>query len=99
MQARLEVLSGPRAGQSVELPVGRSTQVGRAAEMQFAIPEDEGMARVHFALEWDGRICRLRDMSGRVGTLLNGQRAYNATITAGDRITAGNSVFSLRVDE
>ena len=56
------------------------------------------MSRVHFALEWDGRACRLRDLSGPAGTLVNGRRAFNATVGDGDRIAAGGTVFAVRIE-
>jgi hypothetical protein len=73
--------------------------VGSGEEAQLHFPDDRSMARLHFALEWDGQVCRVRDVSGWGATLVNGIRKNQGIVLDGDRITAGSSEFVVRIAE
>lgn len=66
----LDVLSGTRAGERVELPEGRSF-VGRLAksELEFA---DAGVSRTHAQFDVHGEVVTLLDLGSTNGTTVNG---------------------------
>jgi hypothetical protein len=99
MPVTLEILTGPRAGQQVTLQPGQTLQVGRVDAADFIIREDAMMSNVHFALHHEGTSCRLSDLNSRFGTLLNGSRVGEAEIHDGDRITAGQTTFVVRLTD
>jgi hypothetical protein len=73
-------------------------QVGNTAWADFAVRDDARMAELHFALETDYHVCRLRDLSNGA-TLLNGEKAPElAVLKSGDEITAGDSKFIVQVE-
>jgi hypothetical protein len=48
----LEIKAGPLGGKKVALPNGQSILIGRAPDRaQFAIPHDNHMSGIHFAVE------------------------------------------------
>lgn len=72
-----------------------STVVGRE---QGAIRiVDDAISSRHFEVEERGSEFFLRDLGSRNGTLLNGHPVRSAKLKSGDRITAGNTIFSFSV--
>jgi pSer/pThr/pTyr-binding forkhead associated (FHA) protein len=98
MRVVLEVVSGPEAGRAVSVPAGPPLRVGRREDLELALTRDPALSRLHFALEFDGRTCRLRDLGSRYGTMLNGRRAAEASLRDGDQIEAGNTTFRVRIE-
>jgi hypothetical protein len=91
----LEILSDGEVTATIEIPVGRVVEVGRAA--QAGLREDSHLSARHFAIAiGDGR-CLIRDLGSTNGTFLNGARIGEGTLQEGDRIAAGNSTFVVRV--
>jgi len=94
MQAILRVISDPAAGTMTVIRQGQLLQVGRTSWADFTIPDDE-MADVHFSLEITPDECVLRNVSEGLPILLNGEPADEASVSDGDEITAGRTVFSV----
>ncbi|MGH9344609.1 MAG: FHA domain-containing protein [Terriglobia bacterium] len=94
MQARLEIKSGPRAGEMIAVKEGESVTIGRTANANFPLPQDTFLSRVHFAVECSGSVCRLIDRQSANGTLLN-EIKVNGTVELhdGDTIMAGQTNF------
>jgi hypothetical protein len=95
MPAFVEVQSGPSSGKRLEVQAGTTAQVGRHPRADLAVPQDEELSPLHFALTFDGRQCRLRDLRSRYGTFVNGARVTEAAVNPGDRIVAGRTTFGV----
>ena len=94
----LEIKAGPFAGKKIALADGQSSIIGRApGRAQFAIPHDNQMSGVHFAVECSANGCRLVDNKSTNGTLLNGAKIREAMLATGDEIKAGQTVFAVRI--
>lgn len=98
MRVTLVVNSGWDAGRTVDVLPGAELRVGRRAPSDTVVSADVALSIIHFALEFDGRICRVRDVAGRGGTLVNGQRIETAVLNDGDEIRAGATRFNVRFD-
>lgn len=97
MAVILQVTAGPGFGRKTFLRAGQIVRVGRTEWADFNIPQDGTLAPVHFSLEYQANICRLRDLVGG-GTLLNGQPVAESIVAHGDRITAGATTFSVHIE-
>jgi hypothetical protein len=95
----LEVKAGPFAGRKIPLPDGRALLVGRASDRaQFAVPHDNQMSGVHFAVECGLNGCRLIDKKSTNGTYLNGAKIKEEMLLAnGDEIKSGQTIFVVRI--
>ena len=98
VQVILTVIEGPDSGTVIAIRPGQAVQVGRTAWADFSLPGDTAMADVHFVVEYDSRGCRVRDLSGVAGTLVNGAKITASPLRTGDKIGAGQSVFSVGVE-
>jgi hypothetical protein len=97
MAVILQVTAGPGFGRKTFLRAGQVVRVGRTEWADFNIPQDGTLAPVHFSLEYQANICRIRDLVGG-GTLLNGQPVGEGIVAHGDRITAGATTFSVHFE-
>ncbi|HEY6946102.1 MAG TPA: FHA domain-containing protein [Candidatus Acidoferrum sp.] len=94
----LEIKAGPFASKKVTLASGQSLIIGRAPDRaQFAIPPDNHMSGVHFAVECGPSGCRITDKKSTNGTFLNGARIQEAMLATGDEIKCGQTVFAVRI--
>ncbi len=94
----LEVRGGPLAGRKISLPSGQTLLIGRAPDRaQFAIPHDNHMSGVHFAVECGPNGCRVIDKGSTNGTHLNGAKIQEAMLASGDEIKSGQTVFLVRI--
>ena len=94
----LEIKAGPFAGTTIPVAAGRSIVIGRAADRaQFAIPHDNHMSGVHFAVECGPSGCRVVDKKSTNGTLLNGAKIQEAMLATGDEIKSGQTIFVVRI--
>ncbi len=98
MQAALEVTAGPHAGRKIVLTPGVPVRIGRTAKSDYVVAEDTFLSSAHFAVEWSGDNCVVRDLTSSNGTFLNGTRVSEGPVREGDTITAGQSSFALRLD-
>src|SRR6266850_23812 len=97
MAVILQVTGGPGYGRKTFLRAGQVVRVGRTEWADFNIPQDGTLAPVHFALEYQANVCRIRDLGGG-GTLLNGLPVAEGVVAHGDRITAGATTFSVHIE-
>lgn len=97
MAVILEVQAGPLAGKQVTVLVGQAVSVGRAAKRaNVAFPDDTFMSSLHFAVECSPQRSRVIDQKSANGTFLNGAKIAEATLSSGDQIRAGQTVFAVR---
>ncbi len=98
MRVLLEIKAGPSVGKKIQLANGQSVVIGRAPDRaQFAIPQDNHMSGVHFAVECGAGGCRVVDKKSTNGTFLNGARIQEAMLASGDEIRSGQTVFVARI--
>jgi len=86
-------------GRKIAIPSGGSLRVGRAVPADFEVPHDEQMSKVHFAVDWDGRTCLVRDLESREGTFLDGERVAQGNVGHAGWIRAGETDFSVYVED
>ena len=100
MGISLEIKTGPLAGERIPIPAGAGQffLIGRVAERaQFAVPHDNLMSGVHFAVECGPAGCRVIDKKSTNGTFLNGARIQEAVLANGDEIKAGQTIFVVHI--
>src|SRR5437773_4654459 len=94
----LEIRIGALAGRKIPIRSGESLLIGRAeGRAQFAIPHDNQMSGVHFAVECGPSGCRVVDKKSTNGTLLNGAKIQEAMLATGDEIKSGQTIFVVRI--
>jgi serine/threonine-protein kinase len=62
------------------------------------MPEDSALSRDHFLIEINPPRCEIRDLGSTNGTFVNQHRVERARLGSGDQISAGQSVFRVRVE-
>jgi FHA domain len=83
MDARLRILSGPHAGETVDIGRGKLL-IGREEDCHLR-PESEFVSRHHCVLLLDDYTLRIRDLGSKNGTFVNGRRVgTNETILLHD---------------
>lgn len=85
-------MSGIDAGKTFLL--AEHAIVGRAPECTIVIA-DADLSRRHFEIRWDGNGYEVRDLASSNGLLVNGAPVQTASLSAGDEIHAGQTVFRL----
>src|SRR5712692_5789152 len=94
----LEIKAGPFADKKITLANGQSILIGRASDRaQFAVPHDNHMSGIHFAVECGPNGCRVIDKKSTNGTHLNGAKIQEAMLATGDEIKSGQTVFVVRI--
>ena len=96
MQLVLEIISGPNTGQKIIAQAGESVTIGRTPKAQVEL-EDTFMSGEHFAIECMGGACGVRDLKSRNGTKVNGASVKIAVLSDGDKISAGQTDFMVRI--
>jgi predicted component of type VI protein secretion system len=92
MDARLRVLSGPHAGETIPVRRGKLL-IGREEDCHLR-PESEFVSRHHCVLLVDDYTLRIRDLGSKNGTFVNGRRLgsgetillHDDTISIGEMI-------------
>ena len=97
MRLILEMISGPLKGKQVAVEEHQVVRVGRTTKADF-VTEDMFMSGEHFAIQCEGKVCRILDLKSRNGTKLNGEAVTNAELREGDRVYAGHTEFVVRVE-
>jgi hypothetical protein len=99
LEVILEVRVGPLVGKTITVANGKSALIGRAAErVEFAVPHDNQMSGVHFAVECGPNGSRLIDKKSTNGTYLNGTKVKEQMLLAnGDEIKSGQTIFVVRI--
>lgn len=96
MIVELAVTAGPHAGRSFRFTEHATFIVGRSTHAHFSLPEkDPHVSRLHFLVEVNPPLCRVRNMSAVNGTLVNGAKVAQADLRNGDTITAGVTEFTV----
>ena len=85
----LEATAGPIAGRKIEIRAGSILRLGRTPKSDYAIGEDSYLSSQHFAVEYDGTQCRIRDLGSSNGTFVNGERISEIVVREGDSVVAG----------
>lgn len=99
MEVHLKVIAGPHEGEERVFEGEGSYKVGRAPDLDFSLPEDRLLSRVHFQLEVTPPLCELQDLQSTNGCKVNGLRVERVRLRDGDVIEAGDSEFSVGVAE
>ncbi|HEX4000408.1 MAG TPA: FHA domain-containing protein [Pirellulales bacterium] len=94
----LHITEGPAVGRRTFLRVGQVLRIGRTEWADFNVPQDAAMAPIHFSVEYDTHICRLRDLQSGAQTLVNGKPVGEMVLNHGDRITAGATTFQVHIE-
>jgi pSer/pThr/pTyr-binding forkhead associated (FHA) protein len=94
----LEAVSGPALGRRIEVCGGKIVRIGRTGNSDYPIAEDGYLSGLHFAVECDGTLCRIRDLGSSNGTFVNGSRVTEQVVQQGDSVVAGGSAFLIHVD-
>lgn len=87
----VRVLSGPESGQLVPLPTQRST-LGRLSTCTVTVT-DTTVSREHAAIVRRGERWWIIDLGSTNGTRVNGVRAAEQPVAAGDRINLGDAIL------
>ena len=98
MLVTLEAAAGPVTGRKIQVPGGSIVRVGRTAKSDHALAEDSYLSGQHFAIECDGKQCRIRDLGSSNGTFVNGDRITEHIVQEGDSVGAGGSTFIVHID-
>jgi predicted component of type VI protein secretion system len=93
--AKLQVLSGPLAGQSYELKV-ETTTVGRVEDNAFQIA-DPSVSSHHCEMLLRGGDVVIRDLNSTNGSFINGEKITEATLKPGQVLRLGQ--VDLRIDD
>src|SRR5437660_11293969 len=81
MNAKLEVVLGPAAGRTIEVPAGKLIRFGRTSKADCALPEDSFLSGMHFAVGSDEAGFYLRDIGCRNVTLHDRPRVDKARLS------------------
>jgi pSer/pThr/pTyr-binding forkhead associated (FHA) protein len=98
MRVILEVIAGPELGRIVRMAEHELRQFGRTDWADVSFPADVRMSQVHFALETDVELCRIRDLESANGIEVNGERVAEHVLADGDKIVAGTTTFRVRIE-
>ncbi len=98
MKIILEIRSGSSAGTKILLKPGQPFRIGRTPKADHSFPDDKLMSGVHFAIGYDDKGCRIRDLNSSNGTFLNGKKVAEATLQNADEIVAGRTKFLVRIE-
>lgn len=98
MPVTLQVTSGHSTGRRIHVARGQLAKIGRTEWADFSFPNDAVMADIHFVIKAEGADCSIRDSSGGIGTLVNGEPVTETALHTGDTVTAGQTVFSVEVE-
>ena len=96
MQVRLHLVKGNPKGKTVEVPEGMLT-VGRAEDSDLIIASTR-VSRHHCEIVNAGGGLAIRDKGSGNGTLVNGTRVQEQTLTAGDELQIGPLTFAVEID-
>ena len=99
MNIFVEIVSGPEKGRTLQLLDNQVVRVGRSEKSDLALPLDKSISSLHFSLECADQTCRIKDLSSRNGTFLNGQRVAEAVLKTGDEILAGHTTCVVSIHE
>lgn len=91
---RLEFISGPLAGQTINLD-GEVTTLGSVAGNTIVL-SDPAVSRKHAGIRWNGQAYELADLGSTNGVYVNGHRMPKKALVTGDVLRVGNTEFVFR---
>lgn len=94
----LEVTNGPYSGRKAWLRAGQVLKIGRTERADFTVPHDKNMSSLHFTLECDQDVCRVKDAESANGTSVNGEKVTESFLKHGDEIGAGSTKFKINIE-
>ena len=97
MKAWLEIISGPRVNDKIDLRANQIRVIGRRRESDESFPDDGRMSGRHFSLRTDTVGCYLEDLQSSNGTKVNGTRIMNVALQDDDVIEAGSTKFRVHL--
>ena len=99
MRVILDVVQGPRKGQSFEFDGHDTFIVGRSRLVHCAMPEDAALSRDHFLIEVQPPRCELRDLGSTNGTFVDGETVRETELHDGDTLRVGSTALVYRRGE
>lgn len=93
----LTVIAGSNQGTRYEFDSQKTFEVGRSADSDLCLPNDNHFSRHHLRLEINPPNCRLVDLGSRNGTFVNGFRVEEAFLNDGDVISGGKTALRVNV--
>lgn len=88
------VVIEPKASRGSVYALGEEITVGRAATTTIPMPDDSFVSQLHARVFRDAGSVMIEDLGSTNGTFLNGKRlTAPESITKGDRVQIGNTVF------
>lgn len=98
MKVTLEILDGRSAGESVEVPLPKCS-IGRSRQCHLQVFR-RSVSRKHCVVEETDAGVRVRDLSSRFGTFVNGARVSgSASLSDGDTLTVGRLNLGVSIFE
>ncbi len=94
LDGEIIVKLGKSKGRRFPIKVGQRLTLGRGVKADIQL-FDEGLSRVHCAIENRGEDFLVTDLESANGSLLNGERISSAPASSGDEITLGLVVVEL----
>ncbi|HEY6790832.1 MAG TPA: FtsK/SpoIIIE domain-containing protein [Trebonia sp.] len=91
--ARITILQGPDAGQSVALPAGNQT-IGRQAGCDLRLTDTQ-VSRRHARIFLAPGLAEFLDLGSANGLLLNDEPATRGALVPGDRLRLGDTVLGI----
>lgn len=97
-RVRLQVLSGPRQGLSLEITDDQTLLVGRDESNDISLEGDEQASRFHCVIEVRLPACLVRDLNSRNGTWIGTRRVEGmAALADGQIVTCGASQLQVSI--
>ena len=99
MKIIIQALDGPSAKRRTWLRPGEAVSFGYSSLADFSIPEDTGLAPVHFRVACKVDDCELLVVDNTRPTKLNQMEVASSTsLTDGDLIKAGSTTFQVQIE-
>lgn len=96
MLGKLEIIHGNGVGTCLLIRNGDSWTLGRSPEADFCI-DDDRMSRVHCEIFAKENVFSIRNRGSRNGCHINGRKEENFTVSPGDIIRIGRTVFEFTI--
>lgn len=90
--ASLDGIAGPVVGRRFALTAGTFV-IGREADADLSLPDDNGLSRVHAKIVADGERYKIIDNESRNGTLVNDKPVRSVHLFDGDIVRVGSSTM------
>lgn len=99
MRVVLEITNGQLAGKRIRLGAFQSMSLGRTEWADFSVASDGRMSGEHFSVTCDNQTCRIKDLGSSNGTFVNEQQVTETVLNNGDQIRAGQTVFTVSIEQ